>query len=194
MTFYGFLLESLATLAVIGVPLALILALALFRAPVRARIARSRGLGTAALGFAWLVATSAMLGSLYLSEVVGFPPCVLCWYQRIAMYPLVIVLGGWLLRMSRPSPGSAPSPASTPVPGLWQLVLPLPLIGLVIALYHAFIQLQPAANVLSCSESAPCSVRHVAVFGFVSIPVLSAAAFVMISVALAVVAVHERAE
>jgi disulfide bond formation protein DsbB len=186
MTFYGFLLESLATLAVIGVPLALMLSLALGRVQVRERIRQSPNLSTAALGFAWLVATSAMLGSLYLSEVVGFPPCVLCWYQRIAMYPLVVLLGGWL--------GSALGRGSLPWKGLWRLVMPLPVIGLVIALYHTFIQLQPAANVVSCSEGAPCSVRHVAVFGFVSIPVLSAAAFVMIIVSLAVVAVHERSE
>jgi disulfide bond formation protein DsbB len=97
-----------------------------------------------------------------------------------------VLLGGWL--------GSALGRGSLPWKGLWRLVMPLPVIGLVIALYHTFIQLQPAANVVSCSEGAPCSVRHVAVFGFVSIPVLSAAAFVMIIVSLAVVAVHERSE
>ena len=54
-----------------------------------------------ALGLAWIVSLVATLGSLYLSEVSHFPPCTLCWLQRIAMYPLVIVLGVGALRDDR---------------------------------------------------------------------------------------------
>lgn len=61
-----------------------------------ALLERMRGQG---LPLAWLAATVATLGSLYLSEVADFPPCRLCWFQRIAVYPLVVVLGlGWLRR------------------------------------------------------------------------------------------------
>src|SRR3954465_8462725 len=70
---------------------------------------------------AWLQAVIASAGSLYFSEAMHFTPCVLCWYQRIAMYPLVVILTvGILLRESR----------------LRLYVLPLSLIGLGIAIYH----------------------------------------------------------
>ena len=61
------------------------------RASVRAR--SRRAVAPQAVLFAWIVATVTTLGSLYYSEHAGFVPCELCWYQRIVMYPLVIVLG-----------------------------------------------------------------------------------------------------
>jgi disulfide bond formation protein DsbB len=110
-----------------------------------------------------------MLGSLYFSDVVGFIPCLLCWYQRIAMYPIVFVLGVGLLKRD---------------PTAWRFALPLPLLGLVISLYHVALQYRPNLEILSCEIGVPCSARYVAVFGFVSIPVLAAAAFLLIAVLL----------
>lgn len=182
MTFYGIMMESLATLAVVGVPLALVVlglvATAPGRAWVRGWVGRAASVARAALFVAWLIAAAGTAGSLYLSEVVGFKPCLLCWYQRIALYPLAVVLGVAALDRR--------------VRGIWRAALPLAVIGLGIALYHTVIQLQPSmAATLPCSADAPCTSRYVAVFGFVSIPVLAGSAFLMIAAALGVYAVVE---
>lgn len=117
------------------------------------------------IAWAWGVALVATAGSLYLSEGAGLVPCVLCWYQRIAMYPLVLVLGVALVRGD---------------PGGWRFALPLPLIGLAISSYHVAIQLQPDLDVGTCTSGVPCTARYIAVFGFVSIPVMAGAAFLLI--------------
>ena len=73
---------------------------------VYARIART--IRARSVVGAWLVATLATAGSLYFSEVAGFAPCTLCWYQRIAMYPLVVILGAAIVkRQGRAPAGSA---------------------------------------------------------------------------------------
>lgn len=114
------------------------------------------------LALAWLAVSTASLGSLYLSEVVGFLPCLLCWYQRIAMYPLVVILGVALLL------------GDTRV---WRYVLPIAGIGLLISSYHVLIQFQPVVALVPCSEEIPCTVRYLSVFGFVSIPVMAGMGF-----------------
>ncbi len=115
--------------------------------------------------WAALVALIAMLGSLYLSDGVGFTPCLLCWYQRIAMYPLVVVCGVGAL---------------TRDPNSWRYGVPLAAAGLLIAVYHVALQFQPALDIVSCDAGAPCTGRYVLVFGFISIPVLAGAAFLLI--------------
>lgn len=121
------------------------------------------------IGWAWTIAFAATAGSLYFSEIVGFVPCPFCWYQRFAMYPLVVVLGVGLLRSNA---------------GIWRFALPLPAIGLVIAAYHVALQFQPTLDLVPCEGGVPCSGRYVAVFGFVSIPVMAGAAFLMIGALL----------
>jgi disulfide bond formation protein DsbB len=118
---------------------------------------------------AWMVALIAMAGSLFFSAGMGFVPCHLCWYQRIMMYPLVFVLGSGMLRSD---------------PAVWRFAIPLPVIGLVISAYHVVIQLRPSIQITQCDASAPCSARYVAVFGFVSIPVMAGAAFLLITALL----------
>lgn len=108
-----------------------------------------------AMWFAWLASIFSMGGSLYFSEVVGFVPCLVCWYQRIAMYPLVVVLGIAFFRSD---------------PAVWRYALPISLIGLATSVYHVVIQLRPALEAGSCGSGPPCSGRYVTVFGFVSIP------------------------
>ncbi len=110
-----------------------------------------------------------MVGSLYLSDFVGFIPCRFCWYQRIAMYPLVLVLGVGLVR------GDG---------GVWRYAIPLSIVGFLIAAYHVALQYQPHLEILSCATDAPCSVRYVAVFGFISIPAMAGAAFLLITALL----------
>lgn len=123
------------------------------------------------LAVAWVVAAIAMVGSLYLSDGIGLQPCELCWYQRIAMYPLVIVLGVGFLRQD---------------PHVWRTALPLALIGALISAYHVTIQFQPGLEVTQCSGETPCSMRFFQLYGFVSIPVMAGSAFLLIAVALVI--------
>jgi disulfide bond formation protein DsbB len=175
---YAVIIESLAFFAIVGVPIALVMIGMAATSSGRRTIVRwLGGKPGPAVGVACLVAAVATSGSLYLSDVVGFPPCLLCWYQRIAMYPLVPVLGvAWLTR----------------TPGAWKLALPLPLIGGAISLYHVVLQYRPNLELVACDASNPCSARFVAAFGFVSIPVLAGAAFLMITALLVAESVIER--
>lgn len=122
------------------------------------------------LYFAWIVSIVATGGSLYFSEVLGMIPCVLCWYQRILMYPLVVLLGIATYRQDK---------------GIKQYVLPLALIGLAISAYHVLIQTFPQlASHASCQAGVPCTVDTLNLFGFVTIPMLAGTAFLLISLTL----------
>lgn len=116
--------------------------------------------------WALAIASVAMIGSLYLSEIVGFVPCRLCWFQRGVMYPLVPILAVMIWR--RYSRG-------------WMIVLPLGLVGASISALHIFEQFNPEMELVPCGSGVPCSARYVAVFGWVSIPVLAGAAFLTIA-------------
>jgi len=122
-----------------------------------------------ALGLAWLVAVVATLGSLYFSEVARFAPCLLCWYQRIAMYPLVVILGIAATR----NDGSV----------RWYAV-PLTVIGGTISFYHVLVERLPALQSPACARDVPCTILWVHEFGFVTIPVMALSAFVLILVFL----------
>lgn len=129
------------------------------------------------IGWAWGVSLIATGGSLYLSEIAHLLPCLLCWYQRIAMYPLVVVLGVGAIRDD---------------PGVWRYAIPLPVIGFVIAAYHVTIQWLPALEVTSCAVGAPCTGRYLSVFGFITIPTMAGAAFLLITALLLLVRTLER--
>lgn len=133
-------------------------------------LARMRGVvAPYGIWLAWLVAATAMAGSLYFSEVVGFIPCTLCWYQRIAMYPLAILL---LIAAVRGDRGIRPYGAT------------LALIGAAISTYHVLVQRLPALPSGSCSVEAPCTAIYVERFGFVTIPVMALIGFLTIATAL----------
>lgn len=114
-----------------------------------------------ALGQA-LVAT---LGSLYFSEIRLLIPCTLCWYQRILMYPLILIILVGIIKQDEYLPS---------------YVLPFSIIGLAVSTYHYFIQLGILGDTASCSGVA-CSVRYVNYFGFVTIPFLALVAFAVIT-------------
>jgi len=120
----------------------------------------------ASLWLAWLVATVTTLGSLYFSLVAHFQPCELCWYQRICMYPLSVVLLVAAVRRDR---------------GIWCYVLPQAVVGAVIATYHTQLQAFPK-QVTFCSAVNPCTARYVWEFGFVSLPFMALSAFCFIIV------------
>jgi disulfide bond formation protein DsbB len=119
---------------------------------------------------AWLIVTVSTLGSLFLGEVMGYAPCVLCWYQRIAMFPLVLVLAAGLLPFDL---------------RVVRYALPLALTGLGLALFHlALIAGWIPENIKPCQQGIPCSELQVVWLGFVSIPLLSAVSFSIVSVLL----------
>lgn len=127
-------------------------------------------LGVKAIWLAWLVALVATVGSLVYSEVVHFTPCRLCWFQRIAMYPMVIVLLVGAIRRDFRARYYA---------------LPLALIGLGISIYHYLLQRFPNLEATSsCDPSNPCSLVLVNIFDFVSIPFMAGAGFIVIAVLL----------
>lgn len=115
----------------------------------------------------WLsfaIAAIAVSGSLYYSEVAHFVPCTLCWYQRIAMYPLAIVLlVAAVTRDQRPA----------------RYIVPIAAAGLLVSLYHYQLELFPEQATV-CTSGVPCSFRYVEEFGFISIPFMAGVAFISI--------------
>src|SRR5438093_5112499 len=110
----------------------------------------------APLYIAWATSLGATLGSLYFSEIAKFPPCVLCWYQRICLYPLVIILTVGILRKNKDIP---------------LYVLPLSLVGAAISVYHnlLYYKILPEAAA-PCTAGISCTTKFIEWFGFVTIP------------------------
>ena len=117
------------------------------------------------LWLAFVVAITATLGSLYLSEIVHLIPCTFCWYQRIAMYPLVVLLGIAAWRKDD---------------GIRVYAATLATIGAVIAGYHRLIQEFPDLGGSSCSTGVPCTAAYFTEFGFVTIPYMALSGFLLI--------------
>jgi disulfide bond formation protein DsbB len=140
--------------------------------------ALARALGPQSLLVAWIVAIVTTFGSLYYSEHAGFIPCELCWYQRILMYPLVIVLGvGWLRRDSR----------------AWITAAPFVVIGAPLSLYHWLVERVPSfAESSSCSIVAPCTAPYFEKLGFVTLAWMCLSSFLLIGVLLVVSALSGR--
>lgn len=122
------------------------------------------------LSLGWGMALVATGGSLYFSEVAHFIPCELCWYQRIAMYPLAVVLGIAAFRRDL---------------GIRRYVLPLAIAGGLISAYHYLIQHFPDLDAGTCDVGVPCSAAWVWKFDFVSIPFMALASFGTIVMTLA---------
>lgn len=169
-------LALLAILAELTVAAVLVLAVTArvrpaARGPLRALHADVRPL---AVPLALLVAVVATSGSLYYSEVAHFPPCRLCWWQRGFMYPQVLLLAVAALR---------------PRWRLWRVALPLTSIGTAIAAYHAVIERWPTLEVTSCALTNPCTLRWVEELGYLTIPLMSLSAFVLVDTLLVLAAV-----
>jgi disulfide bond formation protein DsbB len=123
------------------------------------------------LYLAWLVALIAMGGSLYFSEVAKFIPCELCWYQRILMYPLAVILGIASYRDDR---------------SIIPYSITLSLGGTALSAFHYLLQKVPGLEGLApCRKGIPCDVEYINWLGFITIPLLAFVAFVLISLLLA---------
>ena len=119
---------------------------------------------------AWIIALVATAGSLFFSEVMQLPPCVLCWYQRIAMYPLVLIIGvGIISRDGR----------------MKSYALPLTLVGLVISIYHNLLYygILPE-SIAPCTQGISCTTVQLQWLGFITIPLMALAAFISVSLCL----------
>ena len=111
----------------------------------------------------WLVASVSTMGSLFFSYVMGFAPCVLCWYQRIFLFPLVIILGIGLFPLDK---------------NVVKYALPLAIAGWLTALYHNLLYagIIPE-SIQPCSQGVSCTEEYINLFGFLSIPMLSLLSF-----------------
>lgn len=119
---------------------------------------------------AWVVALVATLGSLYFSEVAGFLPCKLCWYQRILMYPLVILLGIAAYRHDHK---------------ITSYTLPLSILGFSVALFHYLEEKTTWVDRFAaptCSVGIPCDTPWINWLGFITIPFLSLTAFTLLTI------------
>ena len=118
----------------------------------------------------WLVATISVLGSLFFSYVMGFAPCVLCWYQRIFLFPLVIILAIGLFPFDK---------------NVVRYALPLAIAGWLTALYHNLLYagIIPE-SIQPCSRGVSCTEKYIELFGFITIPMLSFLSFATIIILL----------
>lgn len=128
--------------------------------------------GQRGLLLAFIVATVATLGSLFYSEIAGYEPCKLCWFQRIVMYPQAILLGiAWERRDKNIIP----------------YALVLSGIGGIIAAFHYYLQLVPTSPLVPCSVvgvAISCTTREFTHLGYVTIPMMALTAFLLIIGAL----------
>ena len=173
---------ALAVLGVIGqVALAAFLLVGLLRlAGVHGpwRVLRET-LDGSELWLAFAVALLATAGSLFFSEIEHFVPCKLCWFQRVCMYPLLVLALPALAGDRRAA----------------RYLLPLPIVGLGVAVWHLLVERVLVAEAQSCVVSAPggCRTRWIEEFGYMTIPMLAATGFALIAFFLGLAA-FRRAE
>ncbi len=118
----------------------------------------------------WLLASVSTTGSLFFSYIMQFTPCVLCWYQRIFLFPLVIILAVGLFPFDK---------------GVVKYALPLAIAGGLTALYHTLLYSGVIPeNIQPCSQGVSCTEKYIELFGFVSIPMLSFLSFFTIIILL----------
>lgn len=119
---------------------------------------------------AWVIALTATVGSLFFSEVMDLPPCVLCWYQRIAMYPLVLIIGvGIVTRDNR----------------MKNYALPLVLTGLAVSIYHNLLYYGfIPESITPCTQGISCTSRQIEWLGLITIPLMALTAFIALTTCL----------
>lgn len=115
-----------------------------------------------------VTAIGATAGSLYYSEVADYIPCTYCWYQRIAMYPMAVIVPLAIVLRDR---------------SVLRYSLALGVIGLAISIYHIQLQLFPEQSSNSCELTSPCTAKWVEAFGFITIPQMAATSFAIIVLA-----------
>lgn len=122
-------------------------------------------IGKNGIALAFIISLLSTCGSLFYSNVAGFEPCALCWLQRIFMYPLVIILAAALIKKSGQ---------------IIDYIIALPVIGLLIALYHNYIYYFAVSGCQFAGKGVSCTQRYVFEFGYITIPLMSLTASVAI--------------
>ncbi|WP_122893144.1 disulfide oxidoreductase [Arcobacter peruensis] len=118
----------------------------------------------------FITATIATLGSLFFSEVMEFIPCSMCWYQRIFMYPLVLI---FLVNMLYPDDK------------IVKYAMPIVLVGLSFSIYHNLLMFEIIPeSIVPCVQGVPCSTEYINWLGFVTIPFLSLISYSIILILL----------
>lgn len=120
------------------------------------------------LKLSFILALIATLGSLYFGEVLKYPPCTLCWYQRICMYPLVFIFGAALW---------------TEDANFLKYSSPLVLVGEGIAIYHNLLYYKWIPDSITpCSQGVSCTTKQIELLGFITIPLMSLAGFSLLMI------------
>lgn len=118
----------------------------------------------------WVIALVATLGSLYFSQIRHFIPCEMCWYQRILMYPIVIIAGFAVFNHTY---------------HYKYLIMTFSIIGFCFSCYHYMEQKIPGfAEIKPCVGGVPCSAQYINYLGFITIPFLAGTAFLLITIAM----------
>lgn len=130
------------------------------------------------LYIAWIQSIVAVFGSLFFSEVMKLPPCILCWYQRILMYPLAVIIAVGILKKDK---------------GIHYYVLPLSITGLCISIYHNLLYygIIPE-SIQPCRLGISCTSRQIEWLGFITIPLMSLVAFVIITVCMLIYMKYQK--
>lgn len=111
----------------------------------------------------FLIALFGVVGSLYFSEILKLQPCVLCWYQRILLYPMALIYLVALWTGDR---------------GYQKYILPFLVLGIGVSGYHNLLYAGIIPAELSpCTQDLSCTTKQLELFGFLSIPLMSLGAF-----------------
>ena len=121
----------------------------------------------------FITACLATLGSLFFSEIMEFIPCSMCWYQRIFMYPLVII---FLVNMLYPDDK------------IVKYAMPIAFVGWAFSVYHNLLMFEIIPeSIVPCVQGVPCSTEYINWLGFITIPFLSFVAYSIILVLLLII-------
>jgi disulfide bond formation protein DsbB len=119
------------------------------------------------LMFQFTISLAAIFGSLFFSEVMKFPPCDLCWYQRLFIYPVaLLVLTGLYLNSKDTN----------------KFLTPFIFTGLLFSIYHNLVYYKVIQVIVPCTEHAPCTAQQLNFLGFITIPLLSLLSFIALLV------------
>lgn len=122
--------------------------------------------------FVFLVALTGMLGSLYFSEISGYAPCIFCWYQRIALYPIVFIAAVAIYARDK---------------FMYRYAFPMSFTGMFLAVYHNLLYYHVIPERLRpCSIGVPCDAVYIKWLGFITIPLMSLVAFTLITTLLVI--------
>lgn len=129
------------------------------------------------LYISWLISLISTLGSLYFSEIEEFVPCELCWYQRIIMYPMVLMLGLATIKKETI---------------IAKYLVLLSILGSIVSLLHYFLQKDIIFHqVTSCMYGVPCDTNYINWLGFITIPFLAFIGFALITILLTLINISE---